>query len=1060
MPADGAQAAGARDPGTLAEVGAGRPPLRLRRIDPASSGWEGALDAAAAAGFGHVLLPSVFAATRLDRTLVSDHARVAPALGGGEASAWLSSAVRAAEARGLGLVLDVRPDRVAAGSALAGQQAALFAAPDPDAVLDPRREVDVAAAPARTAVSGWEEALGAWWGHRLGGWASLGVAGFRVHGLDRLPGGALPGLLGGLRAGAPGSLLLLWTPGIAAEAVDGLSGLGLDGVFCSLPWWDGRAGWLWSEVARLRRVAPVLASVAVPGGSAGILPPALAAAVADGWLDCGGTDEDPSALNRALAGGTVPAGGLALPLGGAGPVLALLRTDAADARFATRSAVMLLNLDPERAHAVDPALLLPALGGLRGLEAVLPEGAAPFDTDALLVLPPGGMRLEAARDVMESPPDRPLDASEAREAGDWARVAIENPSPVVDDGTLPVKRTVGEGVTVEVDVVCDGHDKLAVALQWRGPPDDEPREARMRPLGNDRYAASFPLPALGRYRYRVQAWRDAFESFRDELGKKHAAAVPIELEMIEGTRLVERVMAGTEGALRERIGAALAEMEAGPEARLRTLLSPTLAADMAEADPRHGAVVLERPVTVQAERLGARFASWYEVFPRSMSDDPARHGTFADVERHLPRVRAMGFDVLYFPPIHPIGTANRKGRNNTLTPGPDDVGSPYAIGSEEGGHDAIHPRLGTVEDFRHLVAAARDQGIELALDFAVQCSPDHPWLKEHRGWFDWRPDGSIKYAENPPKKYQDIVNVDFYAEDAVPGLWLALCEAVLFWARLGVRLFRVDNPHTKPLPFWQWMIAAVQERFPDAVFLAEAFTRPKVMYRLAKVGFSQSYTYFTWRNTKAEMAEYLTELADTAPREFFRPHFFVNTPDINPVFLQGSGRPGFLIRAALAATLSGLWGVYSGFELCEAAALPGREEYLDSEKYEIRAWDWDRPGNIVPEVTRLNAIRADNPALQTHLGVTFHPARNDQVLFFEKATADRSNVVLVAISMDPAAAQEADVEAPLYRWALPDDGALALEELAFGGEVTWRGKYQRVRLTPERPYAVWRARPA
>jgi len=395
------------------------------------------------------------------------------------------------------------------------------------------------------------------------------------------------------------------------------------------------------------------------------------------------------------------------------------------------------------------------------------------------------------------------------------------------------------------------------------------------------------------------------------------------------------------------------------------------------------------------------------VFPRSLSDDPNRHGTFADVERHLPRIAGMGFDVLYFPPISPIGTTNRKGRNNTLTPAPDDPGSPYAVGSAEGGHDAIHPQLGSLADFQHLRAAAAAHGLELAIDFAIQCAPDHPWLKQHPGWFAWRPDGTIKYAENPPKKYEDIVNVDFYARDAVPGLWVALCDVVLFWAAQGVRLFRVDNPHTKPFPFWQWMIGEVRTRYPDAVFLAEAFTRPKVMYRLAKVGFSQSYTYFTWRNTKAELIAYLTELDQGGVGDFFRPHFFVNTPDINPVFLQTSGRAGFVIRAALAATLSGLWGVYNGFELCEAAAIPGREEYADSEKYQLRAWDWDRPGNIISEITALNRIRRANPALQTHRGVTFLPCSNDMILFYEKATPDRSNVVRVAVSLDPFNPQEA-----------------------------------------------------
>jgi starch synthase (maltosyl-transferring) len=496
-----------------------------------------------------------------------------------------------------------------------------------------------------------------------------------------------------------------------------------------------------------------------------------------------------------------------------------------------------------------------------------------------------------------------------------------------------------------------------------------------------------------------------------------------------------------------------------PAEQVRALLSPELAALMAEADlrPLH---TIGPAYPLDADRVRASFASWYEIFPRSMSDDTSRHGTFRDVIRHLPRVRDMGFDVLYFPPIHPIGRTNRKGRNNSLTPAADDPGSPYAIGSDEGGHDAVHPQLGTLEDFRALVAAAAGHGLEIALDFAIQCSPDHPWLKQHKGWFAWRPDGSMKYAENPPKKYEDIVNVDFYAKAAIPDLWTALCEVVLFWAEQGVRVFRVDNPHTKPFPFWEWLINEVRAQYPDAVFLAEAFTRPKIMNRLAKLGFTQSYTYFTWRNTKRELTEYLTELSTSDQRDYFRPNFFVNTPDINPPFLQTSGRPGFLIRAALAATLSGLWGVYCGVELCEGTPLPGREEYLDSEKYQLRAWDWDRPGNIVPEITRLNQIRRRNPALQSHLGVSFLACDNDQVIFFEKATPDRDNVVLVAISLDPYQAQSAAIELPLWRWTLPDQASVTCEDLIGGAIFTLAGKWQRVTLSPEAPYVIWRARPA
>ncbi len=420
----------------------------------------------------------------------------------------------------------------------------------------------------------------------------------------------------------------------------------------------------------------------------------------------------------------------------------------------------------------------------------------------------------------------------------------------------------------------------------------------------------------------------------------------------------------------------------------------------------------------------------------------------------------MGFDTLYFPPIHPIGRVNRKGRNNSLKAQADEPGSPYAIGAAEGGHDAIHPELGTLEDFRRLRDAARAHGLELALDFAIQCAPDHPWLKEHPDWFSWRPDGSLRYAENPPKKYEDIVNVDFYADAAIPDLWMALRDVVIFWRKEGVRSFRVDNPHTKPFSFWEWLIKDVQARFPDTIFLSEAFTQPKIMNHLAKIGFTQSYTYFTWRTAKAELQAYLIELTQGPPRDFFRPHFFVNTPDINPFFLQRSGRAGFLIRAALATTLSGLWGMYSGFELCEAAPIPGREEYLDSEKYQLRQRDFSQPGNIIREITQLNQLRRENPALHSHLGLSFHNAFNDQVIYFSKTTPGRDNVILVAISLDPFHAQDADIEVPLWTWGQPDDAALDVTDLLHHHRFVWTGKRQHIHLEPTTlPYAIWRIRP-
>jgi starch synthase (maltosyl-transferring) len=488
------------------------------------------------------------------------------------------------------------------------------------------------------------------------------------------------------------------------------------------------------------------------------------------------------------------------------------------------------------------------------------------------------------------------------------------------------------------------------------------------------------------------------------------------------------------------------------------LLSDDLAALMDEADERPHR--LRSPVqSVDAERLQARFSSWYELFPRSQTDDRERHGTFLDVIERLPAIREMGFDTLYFPPIHPIGRTNRKGPNNSLTAGEHDPGSPYAIGSSEGGHDALHPELGSFEDFACLIEAAHAHGLEIALDFAIQCSPDHPWLKAHPDWFDWRPDGTIKYAENPPKLYQDIVNVDFYQSGAIPDLWLALRDVVLFWIERGVKTFRVDNPHTKPLPFWEWMIGDVRARHPEAVFLSEAFTRPGMMYRLAKVGFSQSYTYFTWRDHKAELIEYITELTTTEPREFYRPHFFVNTPDINPHFLQTSGRAGFRIRAVLAATLSGLFGVYSGFELCEAAPVPGKEEYLDSEKYEIRPRDFEANGNIVADITLLNRLRRSHPALQSHLNTHFLTATDDAVLYYAKPSPDGSDIILVMVSLDPHQARSAQFEVPLWDFGIDDNGSIGVEDLTSGGRFRWYGKWQNITLAPDQPYRIWRIAP-
>ena len=1048
-------------------AGAAAPKSGLLRIVHVGRATRTAFRLAASQGFDHAMIsPPWVASEKGDSYSTVAFERLA-----GTGHSGLASLCEEAAQSGVGLLLDVVVDRIDAKSPLLKAPGIPFVAASRDAALDPRRS-DGGSAQAQLGSTGEALALAAWWARLLCEWQSAGVAGFRLLGLDRVPNELLAALVRSLRQGVPGALLLGWSAGLTRSGLRSLEGAGLDGVFAPVAGWDWEADELWDDLDALVRVAPVLG---VDGQAPGPRQPAvtgrardlaLSALIGQGWMhvawDSYGAEQtvDVTALNavlgreKALSARVRPG----LPLGVGGPVLALLRPDAADHRSASRAVLAIINASAFREQAVRGAAVLPAAGGMfEAFTDVLgPDGLGP---DNIISLPVGGMRLFTAAAHQLSAKPRRAAPEAARAAAAAPRLAIEVPTPAVDGGAYPVKAVVGELISVEADIVFDGHDKIAAALGWHDP-DGAWCEVPMRALGNDRWQGSFPLRRLGRHAYVVAAWRDRFETFRDELAKKSAAGVNIALELLEGQALVRAAAERSTGALAAALQDRLTAFKTGPEAaRVSALLTGELARAMADSDDRPF-VVRTKPIPVDAERIEARYASWYEVFPRSMSDDESRHGTFVDVEKHLPRISGMGFDVLYFPPISPIGRTNRKGRNNTLTPAPDDPGSPYAIGSADGGHDALHPQLGSLADFQHLRLAAQAHGLELAMDFAIQCSPDHPWLKQHPGWFDWRPDGTIRYAENPPKRYEDIVNVDFYARDAIPDLWAALCDVVLFWAEQGIRLFRVDNPHTKPLPFWQWMIGEVRARYPDAVFLAEAFTRPKVMYRLAKVGFSQSYTYFTWRNSKRELEDYLIELDTEPPRDFFRPHFFVNTPDINPPFLQTSGRPGFLIRAALAATLSGLWGVYNGFELCEAAAVPGKEEYLDSEKYQLRAWDWDRPGNIVSEITTLNRIRRQNPALQTHRGVRFLSARNDAVLYFEKATPDRTNVVLVAVSLDPQQAQEADFDLPLWHWGLPDEASLSARDLLAGDQFSWRGKTQHLRLTPERPYAIWRVHPS
>ncbi len=637
-----------------------------------------------------------------------------------------------------------------------------------------------------------------------------------------------------------------------------------------------------------------------------------------------------------------------------------------------------------------------------------------------------------------------------------SRAVVELVAPLVDNGRFPAKATAGDPVEVRADVFPDGHDAVAASL-WSRAPGGRWREHPMEPVGNDRWRATFVPTSLGTWAYRVSGWVDHYGSWRTATRVKQGAGLHVALELLEGAAMLEALTTADEDE-QSLLKEAIASWRAGvadPWVADHRLVE--IVRRLADRSPEEvsGSV----PVLVEVEQ--ARFSAWYELFPRSTVDGEARHGTLTDVLDRLPYVAAMGFDVLYLPPVHPIGTSYRKGRNNSLEPAPDDVGSPWAIGSPDGGHTAVHPQLGTVDDVRTLVAEAERHGLALALDFAVQCSPDHPWVTEHPSWFRHRPDGSIAYAENPPKKYHDIYPLDFDSEDWA-DLWRALLAVVVFWMDVGVRVFRVDNPHTKPFAFWEWLIAKARAIRPDVVFLAEAFTRPRVMERLAKLGFSQSYTYFAWRQTAGELRDYFDELA-TRTVDFLRPNAWPNTPDILTEQMQLGGRPAFASRAVLAATLSANWGVYGPpFELGQHAAVrEGSEEYLDSEKYQLRQWDLDDPLSLAPLLTRLNAIRRGHAALQHQRGVHFHLSDNDQILCYSRRSPDGADAVLVVVNLDPVLPQSAWLDVDLAALGLPYESTYLVADQLGDGVYTWTGAWNWVRLDPaDRPAHIFTVTPA
>ena len=647
-------------------------------------------------------------------------------------------------------------------------------------------------------------------------------------------------------------------------------------------------------------------------------------------------------------------------------------------------------------------------------------------------------------------------------AGDGRmRAVIERITPCVDGGRFAAKRIVGDEVVIEADCFTDGQDSIACLLLWRREGEAAWCETPMAPLGGDRWRGSFVAESIGRYRYTVTAWVDHFLSWRHDFARR-VDGEDLRVAALIGAGLIEGAAQRAQEEDRARLKGWAAQLRGVSEAQaLKTLgLDENFAAVANRYPDRRFATTYAAEYPLVVDRARARFSAWYEMFPRSASSEAGRHGTLRDCEARLPYIASMGFDVLYLPPIHPIGRVNRKAANNALVPGPGDPGSPWAIGSAEGGHTALHPELGTLEDFRRLTTSARAYGIEIALDIAFQCSPDHPYVREHPAWFRRRPDGSVQYAENPPKKYQDIYPIDFETADW-RALWDELRSIVAYWAGQGVRVFRVDNPHTKPFPFWEWAIAEIKREYPEAIFLAEAFTRPKVMHRLAKLGFTQSYTYFAWRNTKHEITAYFTELAQTDCREYFRPNCWPNTPDILTEYLQFGGRAAFMVRLALAATLSANYGIYGpAYELLENTARePGSEEYRDSEKYEIRNWNLERPDTLRDFIARINAIRRENEALHSDWNLRFYPVDNDALLCYGKVNADASNAILVVANLDPHHVQSGWVELPLEELGLAPEQSYQVHDLLSGAHFLWQGPRNYVRLDPAAaPVHIFRLR--
>ena len=1048
--------------------------LRIYNLFPTLAGttrkWAAHLPRIAAMGFNAVYVnPFHYPGFSGSLYAVKDYYRLNPRFRGGEADdddCLLRAFTEAARGHGLRVIMDLVVNHTSKDSELVASNPDWFtrdargnvvspfatdpADPTQKTVWGDLAELDYRP-PQRRQILGYFQ-------HLVRHYIGLGFGGFRCDAAYKVPAEVWRGLISDAKSADADVVFCAENLGAPKEAVLALGGTGFDYLFNSVKWWDFESPWLLEQYEDFRHIAPSIgfpeshdtdrlvnelraagspeleiepryrqAYAFAAAYSAGVMMPM---GFEYGWSRrlavVANSDEDPEPerfdLSQFVAEvnamkKSIPAlneeGPLRRLSNQADPLVVLeRRTESGDDR-----AFILVNTQEQETNQIE-------------IEQ-MPVAVAPF---GVRVLRPGSIR--SARQVRQHPQWQPEN-----------RIQIEEVYPELDGGRYPVKRIVGELFEVWADLFRDGHDKLRALVRFRRE-DEAWREAPLVFFDNDRWVGRFRLDAVGLWRYTIEAWTDHFESWRDEAEKKLTAGQNIDLELVEGRKIVEAALpqaCGRDGAC---IRSMLRDFELHDSAgRAELLLSSEVRDAMARCPTRSDAVRYRHELEVVVERKAASFAAWYEMFPRSQGLEPGKGATFDDCIARLPEIARLGFDVVYLVPIHPIGRVNRKGKDNSTVAEPGDPGSPYAIGSEEGGHRAVDPELGTLADFRHFVSAAAAFGMEVALDFAVQAAPDHPWVREHPQWFRFRPDGTIKYAENPPKKYEDIVNVDFDNPDR-EGLWAELRDTILFWVGEGVRTFRVDNPHTKPLPFWEWLIREVKARCPEAIFLSEAFTRPKMMRALAKSGFSQSYTYFTWRNTKSELIEYLTELTAYPAKEYFRPNFFTNTPDILPVFLQEGGRPAFRIRLVLAATLSPVYGIYNGFELCENTPIPGREEYLHSEKYEYKVWDWDRSANIKEDIAVLNRFRRNNPALQEFLNLRFLNCNDPNILAYAKISSDRANVVIVVVNLDPHGVHEDIVELPLAELGISADASYSLEEAFTGRAVACRGHHQRFHLDP------------